>query len=69
MSVLVASYDGVMQFNAEAKAPQHFYAKQLNSWQEITLSNIKHGDLIRAKQAFEVAAAYGRLTLQKVRGL
>ncbi|MDR8523855.1 hypothetical protein [Shewanella fidelis] len=69
MSILVASYDGVMQFNAETKAPQHFYAKQLASWQEIAFSNLKHGDLTRAKQAFEVAAAYGRLTLQKVRGL
>lgn len=69
MSVLVASYDGVMQFNAEAKATPRFYAGLLNDWQQITNSHLERGDLQRAKQAFEVAAAYGRLTLQKVRGL
>lgn len=72
MITLVASYDGVMHFNSGVKPSEgmRYMWKSLHiDYLNVTTGNLRKGDIARAKQAFEVAAAYGYLTLQKVRGL
>lgn len=72
MSVLIASYDGVMFFNRDVKPSNgmsHMYKSLHLDWLNIANGRLRRGDLARAKEAFEVSAAYARLALQKVRGL
>lgn len=67
-STLVASYDGVIIFNRHTRPCDGVRAlwKSFNAdWLEVSNLKASCGDIGAAKQAFEMAAAYSFLILQK----
>ena len=62
---LAFSFDGVMKLNQHAHSPMHkaFVIRQVKTWIEIAQNLQRQGETQRAKQAFEVSAAYRQLVI------
>lgn len=67
--ITAASYRGILRLNPHPKPTYTpFYIAQIQRWQDIAASYAERGNLCSARQAFEVAAAYTRLSMQAMRG-